>query len=312
MRKRWNRSAFTLVELLVVIAIIGILVALLLPAVQAAREAARRSQCTNNLKQMGIGLHNHHDTLKTLPPGVMRPTGPENSENGSHWTAYLLPFIEQTPLYDKIAPLENPVPVWADGGVRQAACSTLIPAFRCPSSADPDTLNSQGIASRVLSNYGAVASGTSGLPGHAQAGENGFYLDDGGPDHARFNGVFTFNKKRKLSDITDGTSNTAGVAEWFRYENTADGNSNNTICDHFILGSPDINNLHTHAYGSLGHPINRRDDQHAGRAAFRSRHPGGANLMLMDGSVRFLNENVADVVRGAMGTRNGGEVVNDS
>src|SRR4026209_1869818 len=109
MRQRTGRG-FTLVELLVVIAIIGILVALLLPAVQAAREAARRSQCSNNSKQLGIGFHNYHDTYKILPPaGMLRVANPANFPTcagqtglGLPWTAHLFPFIEQGALYNQI------------------------------------------------------------------------------------------------------------------------------------------------------------------------------------------------------------------
>jgi prepilin-type N-terminal cleavage/methylation domain-containing protein len=95
-----RRAGFTLVELLVVIAIIGILVALLLPAVQSAREAARRMQCTNHLRQIGIGLHNHHDQKKTLPPAHDRVLGPGGAVYNHSWTPHLLPFIEQQPLFD--------------------------------------------------------------------------------------------------------------------------------------------------------------------------------------------------------------------
>ena len=103
--ERSVRRGFTLVELLVVIAIIGVLVALLLPAVQAAREAARRTQCKNNLKQIGLAIHNHHDTKGYMPPGTsqdQQPFGPAASNWGASWMVYILPFVEQGPLFDKL------------------------------------------------------------------------------------------------------------------------------------------------------------------------------------------------------------------
>jgi len=130
-----HRVGFTLVELLVVIAIIGILVALLLPAVQAAREAARRTQCTNNLKQLGLALHNYHDTYKSFPArGVFGAanTGPPMRAYHHTWIEAILPFIEQQPLYDSV---NHNAPVWG-----QPIVGTAVPAILCPSdSTAPDS-----------------------------------------------------------------------------------------------------------------------------------------------------------------------------
>ena len=147
---RFRRHAFTLVELLVVIAIIGILVGLLLPAVQAAREAARRMQCANNLKQMGLALHEYHDSHRTFPSGFIFP-------NRVFWTGMILPYVEQGPLYQT---LDFRLP-FNDGNLPNgAACAKYLPIFRCPSSNSPERLSVQGVSNRVPSNYLGVGSGT--------------------------------------------------------------------------------------------------------------------------------------------------------
>ncbi|MCA9162317.1 MAG: DUF1559 domain-containing protein, partial [Planctomycetales bacterium] len=136
MNFRKRQHAFTLVELLVVIAIIGVLVAMLLPAVQAAREAARRSSCSNNMKQLGLALHNYHDTYKALPAGawMFNAAGAGSTScttgNGRRapWTVSILPFIEQNNIYDKVDFTKS----W-DNGVHSALRTTHIEAFKCPS-----------------------------------------------------------------------------------------------------------------------------------------------------------------------------------
>ena len=144
-----SRTGFTLVELLVVIAIIGILIALLLPAVQAAREAARRSQCTNNLKQIGLALQNYHDTFKTFPPvSIFGQAGPYPQRAYHHtWCTAILPFMEQQPLYDSV---DLRLPAW--GASKQAIVGTVVPAFLCPSDLElgMDPSQTHGIA---ITNY---------------------------------------------------------------------------------------------------------------------------------------------------------------
>ncbi len=133
---RLCRSAFTLVELLVVIAIVGILIGMLLPAVQAAREAARRIQCANHLKQMGLALHEYHDAHRLFPSGIVFP-------NRVFWTAMLLPHLEQTPLYQT---LNFSLP-FDDGALPNgAACARMLPGFRCPSANSPSTYRFKGSA----------------------------------------------------------------------------------------------------------------------------------------------------------------------
>ena len=143
------KRGFTLIELLVVIAIIAILVALLLPAVQQAREAARRTQCKNNLKQIGLALHNYHDTVNVFPWGF--------DERETLWTAMILPQIEQQNLYATLIWQENGPGNWNEpGSPNTAACATIIPAFRCPSM-PLDPRDNEGITGRVPVSYRGVA-----------------------------------------------------------------------------------------------------------------------------------------------------------
>ena len=200
-----NRRGFTLVELLVVIAIIGILVALLLPAIQAAREAARRSQCSNNAKQIALGLQNYHDTNKTFPPGVIWGPGlpPYTLPYHHTWNVMILPFIEQQALYSTV---DVNLPIWG-----QSIVSTPVPTLRCPS--DQRTLPSetQNIA---VTNY----PGSEGYHWHQTSTINGNTspwntFGDTFGDTCSLNGIFTVLTTTKMSSVRDGTSNTIAFAE---------------------------------------------------------------------------------------------------
>ena len=294
------RPAFTLVELLVVIAIIGILIALLLPAVQAAREAARRSQCSNNLKQIGLALHNYHDTFQSLPSGVITPTGDSawtgvcDSSTATAdieawgWGALILPFVEQGPLHDA-AGIGN-------GGLLQSQLSTTAPigaarqvinVYRCPSdggSTDTGEVQSRGstFLNAAFSNYGAINSHRSGSVGLSTGVTTGTFWRD---------------SRIRFADILDGLSNTAAVSEsatqlngvrtgpknWAGCKRVCDGN----CVDHlFLTGRWPINDTITGA----------TSDQLA--EAPSSHHPGGVQLLLHDGSVRFVSETI-DFVKNA-------------
>lgn len=193
--KRWR--GFTLVELLVVIAIIGILVALLLPAIQAAREAARRTSCNNNLKQLGIALQNYHGTYQKFPPVAVFGKSIGAPEPAYHhtWCLMLLPFMEQQPLYDSVNLLLR---VW-DQPIR----STVVPAFLCPS--DP--------------NFGANPNQTQGISITHYVAAEGYHWWPGPAvpnypfSNADFQGVFAGGQATKMANITDGTSNTIVLAE---------------------------------------------------------------------------------------------------
>jgi prepilin-type N-terminal cleavage/methylation domain-containing protein len=266
---RTIRSAFTLVELLVVIAIIGVLVALLLPAVQAAREAARRTSCFNNLKQLGLALHNYHDTLGSLPSGWMGldpvsgaplPTG----EPGWGWAALLLPYLEQGNAQDKLINFGLPI----THSVHQQARQFSIPIYRCPSDVGEDHFNlvSEDDPNIVLAR---LASGE---------------------------GMFFHLRPVRFADVLDGLSNTLCVGE----RSSRFGHS--TWLGVVSEGEEAL----VRVVGIADHPPNTKgihlDD-------FSSHHPAGANFLISDGSVRLITEQIdLDVYRG-LATRHGGEAV---
>lgn len=301
--RRESRSAFTLVELLVVIAIIGILVGLLLPAVQAAREAARRIQCANNLHQMGIALHNYHDTMRAFPIGIV-------SAHGTFWQAGLLPHLEQANLFQTLD-FEGRWNVRFPSNAR--ACQTYLPVFRCPSSNSPTRSNDQGVPNRVPSNYLAVGSGT-------DTRESADAQDHLG--RPRRNGIMYRDSNTRMASITDGTSNTVAIGEaLFRFDINGldlDGRSFQVV-DHWYIGSdgvgpPRRNGTRevSEALGSTGVPINClfRDDfwVDAKEMCFSSLHTGGAQFVFADGHSRFISENIDTAVYSAIGTINQGEV----
>ncbi len=206
-----SRTGFTLVELLVVIAIIGILIALLLPAVQAAREAARRSQCSNNLKQIGLALQNYHDTYKTFPPeavfGKASTAVPKPAYHHT-WCTAILPFMEQQPLYDSVDFTQR---AWG-----QAIVSTVVPAFLCPSD-DGYGTNPSETHNLAVTHY-VASEGYHWWPGAAVPG---FSF----APSADYQGVFAGGQATKMAKITDGTSNTILVAECYSagYKPLSDG-----------------------------------------------------------------------------------------
>ncbi|HWL06901.1 MAG TPA: DUF1559 domain-containing protein [Planctomicrobium sp.] len=311
-----QRRGFTLIELLVVIAIIAILVALLLPAVQQAREAARRSQCKNNLKQLGLALHNYVDVHNVFPPGYVlqfpaHPTTQANYEthlaDGNYnsawgWGAYILPMMEQAALYQTVSVGTVRPRQALTNATRLQAMQQPLAAFRCPSDTAPG-LN----ISKVVDNGGtARASATSNYIGcntskqwHTTEGAwvNGVGANDlsqwgtppstiSGPD-----GIFWRNSSVRMRDITDGTSNTLLVGEraW-ELSNPAGtafpcaaGNVYGT------LAANEQSNVHG-CLGSTAGPINFQNSNC--NKGFSSRHTGGAHFVMADGSVHFISENI--------------------
>jgi len=301
-----HNHAFTLVELLVVIAIIGVMVGLLLPAVQAAREAARRSQCNNNLKQMGLALHNYHDTHNSFPPSCMKEKLQDDGGRAqtTTWHASLLPFMEQQPMFDRIVGLGFGI-IWNDDGVNEELLRTKMPGYECPSSPDQiDRFDDNGATERHRGNYGVVVTGTVGYTASTRQtnGENNNHMDDGGYGHARWNGPFLMqNRTTRFADIIDGTSNTLFIGE--RYRNQIGQRT------YIYIGTPNGQNQHSKWSGSTGIQINTLDAGHAGYAGFHSAHPGGAQFLRGDGSSAFVSENIDRYIYASLGTRNGKESV---
>src|SRR5215469_4127841 len=332
--RRRQRAAFTLIELLVVIAIVGILIALLLPAIQQAREAARRSQCVNNLKQLGIGLNNFHDVRKQFPTASYQPvfknppdtTGnwPNNSGRWSYLVA-LLPFVEQQALYDgfwglSIPSLKGPLVSYGNPWTNTAwsfsqtpFCAMQIPLFHCPSEVQGKYVE--------FNKSGGEPLGTTSY--HCNRGD--FWLTNA---WWQCRGVFGMGGQTviDMSMVTDGTSNTAAISEckigkWdskavtlaIATKTGAGDPSPPSICLAQVgtggnfSGSVDTNGYLPgwrwadgwHVYTSYFHmlPPNspscaNNNGEDWGLISASSYHPGGVNLCMVDGSVRFISETI--------------------
>ena len=304
---RPSRRAFTLIELLVVIAIIGVLIALLLPAVQAAREAARRTQCSNNLKQIGLALQNYHDTVGAFPPGLiaLRGSNGDNIGPGWGWAAQILARMEQGPLYNSVNFLLS-----IEATANQTARQANVSAFVCPTDAYFQKLFTVVDDSTDASNPGAplcdVAS--SSYPACFGTGDPS---DIPGRDHG--NGLFFRNSSVRISDILDGTSQTLAVGE--RSQNlsraTWTGAVSRAAVPITLLQTEDGldpeggNALVLSHTGELDGPNSR--PSHADQ--FWSLHPGGAQFAFADGSVHFVKEKRPIQIFRALATRAGGEIL---
>ncbi|TWT35420.1 hypothetical protein KOR34_03110 [Posidoniimonas corsicana] len=293
---------FTLVELLVVIAIISVLIALLLPAVQMAREAARRSTCKNNLKQQGLALLLHHDQRGSLPPGTLLPS--RSQDIGAPWRVLVLPYLEQEPLFESISAVEDKRA--SDyGGMRNTGPREMeLNVFRCPSQPTLD-------GSNVTSHYDAIA-GAAGDVGAWTAGEAtcGDIMQ---------NGVMYPESRVKISRITDGTSHTLAVGErtyifhhWLHGANWAGSGGNySRIC----MGSsrnvvyPINATRDSFGYALIHHGAPGERKLPLNDLEFASEHPGGASFLMTDGSVQFLQEDLDINILRALATRDGDEVV---
>jgi prepilin-type N-terminal cleavage/methylation domain-containing protein/prepilin-type processing-associated H-X9-DG protein len=317
---RRTERGFTLIELLVVIAIIAVLIALLLPAVQAAREAARRIHCNNNLKQLGLGFHHYHDTFGQYPSGYLTliggnavhgPPDPDTRDTGPGWAwgTQLLPSLEQGPLY---ASLNVALPCWRPEnttGVR-----TTLGTFLCPSVSesskvyDVQNVNGDRMAAFARSHYVANA---------GRLEPWGYTIDDWS---SYADGPIYRNSRTSAATVTDGLSNTV-----FLGEHTAILSDKTWVgvvagaatcpTPRFAFSTCDFpaTQVLIHSGPEPGehppviHPPNARSCH---VCQMYAEHPGGGNVLLGDGSVRFIKESINQLTWAALASIRGGEVIN--
>ncbi len=284
------RSGWTLIELLVVIAVIAILIGLLFPAVQSAREAARRTSCLNNLKQIGLALTNHHDTQGRFPSGFEWP-------DRTMWTARILPYIEQVALYDT---LEFGQP-W-DSGPNMAACGILMPWMQCPSHPLQPPVWFEGIDNRQAATYLGSATGMTKR-------ESGPGLRAGDP---YLDGVLFNNSRIRFRDITDGTSNTllVGEAIFDLDVRGTDFEGHSQAVDHWYFGSTDqLNGINaSECIGSALARLNftkrhMETDIDEKELCFGSFHPGVVQFVFADGHVKTLADTMDQPLLQRLATR---------
>ena len=308
-RKSW---AFTLVELLVVIAIIGILVALLLPAIQAARESARRTECNNNLKQLGVALQTYHDVYKRYPIGS-RHNDPANTPVRALWSSgphrkgsilvKLLPFIERQGLYDPLDQLGD-----VEGQIDAYSPRVQMDPYRCPTdpyenTGSPPTnyaksMGSQAMSGRSCSTYNGHLQGSHGH-GSTEVGDN-------------VSGIFSrFSWATRMAGVTDGTSTTIIMGEILP-----------KCGDHHRGGWRNSNALWTSTRAPINYPtcpgeppgFAGTDGCHADAnwqtsQGFKSKHPGGAQFVFCDGSVHFLQDSINYTTYQRLGCRRDGDSI---
>ncbi|HPM84727.1 MAG TPA: DUF1559 domain-containing protein [Candidatus Anammoximicrobium sp.] len=313
-------AGFTLVELLVVIAIIGVLVALLLPAIQAAREAARRMQCSNNLKQLALGTQNYHDRLRSFPPGTLAKTfAVAPKSRATALFVFILNEMEQSSLRNELDPNDPYV------NINNGLAGIVLPVIVCPSDVIPQNPVNQGTPPYP---YGITSYGGNGGTGGtyyrfygycrtvtAQSTDGMFF--ETGPNSAPTAG----QEPVKMADVLDGTSNTIFFGERGHvdpvFDTLAAANGGQQVIGQYGFW---------HSAGGLAivdatmttlAPLNYRADAAQiwnnsaclRTTAFGSLHPGGANFALVDGSVRFISDSVDTTVYRALSTRAGGETM---
>ena len=322
MRKRTRRVGFTLIELLVVIAIIAILIALLLPAVQQAREAARRTQCRNNLKQIALAMHNYHDVYGQFPPGflfqdprmsvnangVLRRGDRDNRAPGWSWSTSILPMIDQAPAYNQI--IFDGRGMWEPPN--DQVITNTFGMMSCPSSPKPTHFKIGRSGDQVnFSNPGIAATNYLGCPGSFTVAA--YYT----APRARRNGILLEDGDIQFKDITDGSSNTILAGE-SKYH----GNGGNRGAGSFFWDPTWYGHFRHNRSGRVDAPeaVLRAGQfrmnppsvasNNVKRNSFSSNHEGGAFFALGDGSVRFIGENI-DHTQTGWGPVNNGTVTWD-
>ena len=315
-------------ELLVVIAIIGILIALLLPAVQSAREAARRMHCSNNLKQIGVALHNYHAAHRSFPPGGISYGWCRYPEHGDptvmnkNGLLFLLPYLEQQPLYDRLDQSQCTAnamhgntgccgPCTAQGTLsgdavdsgNAAVVSTRLAVFTCPS----DTGNP--FLSPNSPHYGIKAgSGFEGAKTNYDfSASNNYSCNAWARENPAYRRMFGENSKTRMADVADGASNTVAVAETL-YD-VYNGRCSAWGYRGWVMVGIDVGNYGFNVWEWPGVLANPRRGQLRSWAHSGSLHPGGAHLMFADGSVHFFNETTDMVLLKRISSMAGGEVV---
>lgn len=314
MRGSQTGRGFTLVELLVVIAIIGILIAMLLPAVQMVREAARRVQCANQVKQLSLAMLNYESAFKRFPSGFSHP-------GMTMWSGAILPQIEQTNLHGTVD-IDGP---WsAAGGAtidNSSALGTFLPIFRCPSAAI-ERLQYDPLVDgdRVPSCYLACASGLN----NRESGELPWAGMGRYNQYPESDGIFYFNSKTRAAEITDGQSNTILLGEALPDQNLTDQDYSGNLqkVDHWYIGSGELADYDSllatgsaevsECLGSTACPINSIKDPDTTindkELSFGSSHTQGVNMAYADGHILFIRDSVDSQVWSALGTRANAEV----
>lgn len=300
--KALPRSGFTLVELLTVIAIIGVLISLLLPAIQSARESARKMECASFLRQMGLALAGYEYTHKQYPAGCAK-SHPTLDTNRFLWSGAILPFLEQ----NNVARTIDLNLDWNDpNGPNAKALQHAVPIYRCPSANAPRRFSHE-VVRRVPATYLACASGLT-----ARESGTGLLINE-----LDLDGMFFTDSRTNHASIQDGTSSTVMVGEaLFLTDKTGpDFNGVPQLVDHWAIGTSGMGpNEMSEALGSTAAPINqyRRQDFFIEdlELGYSSRHIGGAQVVFADGHVQFIAQQIHPDPWSAMGTRAKLDLVN--
>jgi prepilin-type N-terminal cleavage/methylation domain-containing protein/prepilin-type processing-associated H-X9-DG protein len=321
-----QRIAFTLVELLVVIAIIGVLVALLLPAIQSAREAARRTQCINQIRQLTIALQNHHDSKRSFPPGIMHDNGELFGYPRITWMMHTFPFMEEGALFGNFNMKGTAAcagGVWLDP-VNYRAVSQSVAVLLCPSDGEGDLFhNHPGCGGRAARGNYAAFFGNANMGGVLEYFKNPHAVSTTTPKHLP--AAFMMNRPVKIGAISDGTSRTMVIGEllrgitgddneyrgvhWYDHTGTSQiftATGPNSSDPDFLYPLWCTGKLNLPRLNLPCRPGNGTGSNHM--AAARSRHSGGVQVGLADGSARFVPDSVDLNVWRALGSIHGDEV----